>query len=135
MKILGLHHVAIATDDLKSLSKNFDNLFGLKCGEAETSPDGKISLSFLDLGNTDLEFLQPLDKESAISKFLEKRGSGIHHICLLVESIEKALAELRAKNIQLIDDKPRRGAGGSLIAFIHPAATGGILIELKENKF
>ena len=132
MKILGLHHVAVATNDVERHKELFDNLFGLKSGRIEINTANKVSLSFVDLCNTDLEFLQPLDRESPIFKFLERRGPGIHHICLMVDDIDAALEELQAKGVRLIDIKPRQGAEGSLIAFIHPESTGGILIELKE---
>jgi len=134
MRIIGLHHVAIATNDIKRHKELIENLFGLKGGEIHTNEANKVSLSFVDLFNTDLEFLQPLDRESPIFKFLERRGPGIHHLCILVDDIETALDELRAKGARLIDSNPRMGAEGSLIAFIHPESTGGILIELKEIK-
>jgi len=133
MKIKGLHHVAIATTDAKKHGELLESLLGLRAGETETNPSNNIRLSFLDALNTDIEFLQPLDSDSPISKFLEKRGPGIHHLCFLVEDIDEALDELKAKNIRLIDSRPRQGAEGSLIAFIHPDAAGGILIELKEE--
>lgn len=132
MRILGLHHVAVATNDIERHKELFENLFGLKSGEIEINAANKVSLSFVDLCNTDLEFLQPQDRESPIFKFLERRGPGIHHICLMVDDIDAALEELQAKGVRLIDSKSRQGAEGSLIAFIHPESTGGILIELKE---
>ncbi len=133
MKILGLHHVAVATGDLENHARIFENLFGLKAGETETNLANKLSLTFVDLGNTELEFIQPQDRESPIFKYLEKRGPGIHHICLLVDDINQALEELKGKGVRLLDQAPRIGAGGSRIAFIHPESTGGILIELKEE--
>ena len=133
MKILGLCHVAVATDDLSKYSAIFEKLFGLQSSPAETNPQSKVSLSFIDFGNTEIEFLKSLDKDSAISKFIEKRGPGIHHICLLVDDIEDALNELKAKQVKLIDQEPRSGGKGSRIAFIHPESTGGILIELKQE--
>jgi len=134
MKILGVHHIAIAVDDLKNYSSIFEKLFGLKTGPVETNPANKISLSFLDLHNSKLEFIKPLDDESPVAKFLSKRGPGIHHFCLLVDDIHAAIDEMRSKDVRMIDDKPRQGAGGSLIAFIHPDSAGGILIELKQEK-
>ena len=133
MKIIGLEHVAIATNNAAEFGELLEKLFGLHLGEVRTYPDHKIAITFLDAHNTEIEFLQPLDSDTAISKFLEKRGPGFHHICLLVENIEEALEELKSKNIRLIDSKPRTGAEGSLIAFLHPDSVGGILIELKEK--
>ncbi len=134
MKILGLHHIAIAVDDLKDYSSIFEKLFGLKTGPVETNPANKVSLSFLDIQNSKLEFIKPLDDDSPIAKFLSKRGPGIHHFCLLVDDIHAAIDEMKSRDIRMIDDEPRQGAGGSLIAFIHPDSSGGILIELKQEK-
>jgi methylmalonyl-CoA/ethylmalonyl-CoA epimerase len=134
MKILGLNHIAVAVDDLNKYSSIFEKLFGLKTGPVETNPANKISLSFLDLQNSKLEFIKPLDDDSPIARFLSKRGPAIHHFCLLVDDIHAAIDEMKSKDIKVIDDKPRQGAGGSLIAFIHPDSAGGILIELKQEK-
>lgn len=133
MKILGLHHIAVAVDDIENYSSIFERLFGLKTGPVETNPANKVSLSFLDIQNSKLEFIKPLDDNSPIAGFLSKRGPGIHHFCLLVDDIQAAIDEMKSKDIKLIDDKPRQGAGGSLIAFIHPESAGGILIELKQE--
>ena len=133
MKILGLHHVAVAVDDLEKYSSIFENLLGLKCSPVETNRANGVSLTFLDLKNSELEFVKPLDDDSPIAKFLAKKGPGIHHFCLLVEDIHEAMRELKTKNIKMIDDTPRRGAGCSMIAFIHPQSAGGILIELKQE--
>lgn len=135
MKILGLHHVAVAVDDIEKYKSIFENLLDLKCGPVETNEVNGVSLTFLDLENSELEFVQPLDENSPIAGFLAKRGPGIHHFCLLVEDIQAAVEELKSKNIKMIDDKPRAGAGGSMIAFVHPKSAGGILIELKQDSF
>ncbi len=134
MKILGVHHIAVAVDDLEKYSKIFENLFDIDASNIETNKDNKVSLSFIDFNNCELEFLKPLDDDSSIARFLAKRGPGIHHFCLKVKNIYEALEELKGKNIELIDQTPRQGAGGSLIAFIHPESAGGILIELKQEK-
>lgn len=133
MKILGLHHIAIAVDDLDKYNDIFKSLFDIKAGQIEINKVNNVSLSFVDLENCELEFLKPLDENSSIAKFLSKRGPGIHHICLTVENIHMAIKELKTKNVKMIDNTPRPGAGGSLIAFIHPRSTGGILIELKQD--
>jgi methylmalonyl-CoA epimerase len=134
MKILGLHHVAIAVDDIENYSSIFEKLFGLKVGPVETNPANKVSLSFLDIQNSKLEFIEPLDDDSPIARFLSERGPGIHHFCLLVDDIEAAIDEMKLKDVRMIDDTPRQGAESSLIAFIHPESVGGILIELKQEK-
>ncbi|MEE9554042.1 MAG: methylmalonyl-CoA epimerase [candidate division Zixibacteria bacterium] len=133
MKILGLHHVAVAVDDIEKYRSIFENLLDIKCGPVETDEANGVSLTFLDLQNSELEFVKPLDDGSSIAKFIAKRGSGIHHFCLRVEDIDTAIEELKSKNVQMIDNKPRAGAGGSKIAFIHPESAGGILIELKQD--
>lgn len=134
MKILGLHHIAVAVDDIENYSSIFQKLFGLKTGPVETNPANKVSLSFLDIQNSKLEFIESLDDDSSVARFLSERGPGIHHFCLLVDDIEAAIDELKLKDVRMIDDIPRQGAGGSLIAFIHPESAGGILIEMKQEK-
>ncbi len=134
MKILGLHHIGIAVDDQKKYSSIFEKLFGLKTGPVETNRENRASLSFLDIQNSKLEFIEPLNDDSSIARFLSKRGPGIHHFCLLVDNVQAAIDEMKSKDVKLIDDKPRQGSSGSLIAFIHPGSAGGILIELKQEK-
>ena len=133
MKILGLHHVAIAADDLSKYQAVFHRVFGLDTSVPELVSDSNVKVTMVDLGNTHLEIVEPTDPASPISKFLEKRGSGIHHLCILVESITEAIKELKSRKVRMIDEKPRQGASDSLIAFVHPESTGGILIELKEE--
>ena len=133
MKIKGVHHIAVAVDDIEKYSKIFKTLFGIDAGDIEPNKANSVSLSFVDFNNCEVEFLEPLDEKSSIAKFLAKRGPGIHHFCVQVEDIYQALKELKEKNIELIDEVPRQGAGGSLIAFIHPKSAGGILIELKQD--
>jgi methylmalonyl-CoA/ethylmalonyl-CoA epimerase len=132
MKILGLDHVSIATADLEKHSAILENLFNLNGGKTEENIASKIRLLMYNLGNTGLELIESLDENSAISKFIKQRGPGIHHICLLVDDVAGAVEELKNRGIKLIDNHPRQGAKGSLIAFIHPESAGGILIELKE---
>jgi methylmalonyl-CoA epimerase len=95
-------------------------------------PTQKVRVAFVPVGESRLELLEPTDADSTIAKFLQKR-SGIHHVCVLVENIETALAELRARGVSVIDEKPRPGAGGSRVAFVHPRSAGGVLLELKEK--
>lgn len=134
MKILGLHHIAVAVDDIENYSAIFEKLFGFKTGPVETNPTNKVDLSFINIQNSKLEFIKPLDDDSSVARFLSKRGPGIHHFCLLVDDIHAAIAELKSKGASMIDNTPRQGAGGSLIAFIHPESAGGILIELKQGE-
>jgi methylmalonyl-CoA/ethylmalonyl-CoA epimerase len=134
MKIRGIHHMAVAVDDIEKYTKLLESLFDLKAGPMETSSANKVALTFIDIGNSRLELVRPLDNDSSIAKFIADRGPGIHHFCLLVDDIQTAIDELRQKKVRLVDETPRQGAGGSLIAFIHPESTGGILIELKQEK-
>jgi len=134
MKIKGIHHIAVAVDDIEKFSTIFQTLFGIRASDAEPNIDNRVNLSFVDFNNCEVEFLKPLNNESSVARFLAKRGPGIHHFCIEVEDIHQALDELKEKNIELIDETPRQGAGGSLIAFIHPGSAGGILIELKQDK-
>jgi methylmalonyl-CoA epimerase len=134
VKILGIDHISIATGDISGLREIFERLFGMEGGPVESNLANKVALSFLDFGNINVELIEPTVEDSPISKFLEKRGPGIHHFCVLVDDIDRALEELLAKNVKLLDRKPRVGAGGARIAFIHPDSAGGILIELKEQK-
>jgi methylmalonyl-CoA/ethylmalonyl-CoA epimerase len=133
MKIKGIHHMAVAVDDIEKYSHLFESLFGLKSGPVETNPSNKVTLAFIDAGNSRLELLKPLDANSSIAKFIAKRGPGIHHFCLTVDDIHAAIDELKSKDVRMVDETPRQGAGVSLIAFIHPESTGGILIELKQE--
>jgi methylmalonyl-CoA epimerase len=133
VKILGIHHISIATNNIAAHREILRQLFDVDSESIESNPASKVALSFMDFGNTKIELIEPLDNDSAISNFLEKRGPGIHHICIQVENLDRALDELRLKNVRLIDQKPRIGAGGARIAFIHPESAGGILIELEEH--
>ena len=96
-------------------------------------PTEKVRTAFLPVGESHLELLEPTEPDSVIARFLEKR-SGLHHVCVLVEDIEAALAELKARGVPLIDETPRVGAGGCRVAFVHPKAGAGVLLELKEEK-
>ncbi|NLB82976.1 MAG: methylmalonyl-CoA epimerase, partial [Synergistaceae bacterium] len=94
----------------------------------------KVKTAFLPVGDTEIELLEAMSEDSPVAKFIEKRGEGIHHLALRVDNLEAALAELKGKGVRLIDETPRYGAGGARIAFVHPKATGGILLELSERK-
>jgi methylmalonyl-CoA/ethylmalonyl-CoA epimerase len=101
--------------------------------ETEIVEDQGVEVAMLPLGESRVELLQPLGENSPVARFMEKRGPGIHHICIEVEDIAARLAELKAAGAQLIDEQPRRGAGGHLIAFVHPKSTSGVLIELVQK--
>lgn len=127
-------HVAIAVPDLDAGIALYKNILGKGPEHIEEVPDQKVRGAFFAVGETSLELIFPTAAESPVSKFLaDRKGrSGLHHICLAVTGIETHLAELKKKGIQLIDEKPRIGANGKKIAFVHPRSTGGVLIELSE---
>jgi len=129
-----LYHVAIAVRDLEQVEKIYETALGLKVEHREVVEDQGVRTSMLvpEKGGTAIELLEPIDDNSPISKFLEKRGEGIHHICYLVDDIEAVLSRLKERGVRLIDESPRPGAYNSRVAFIHPKAMNGVLIELAE---
>jgi len=131
-----LYHVAIAVKDLSAVEKIYETALGLKVEHREVVEDQGVNTSMLvpKDGGTAIELLEPLDENSPISKFLEKRGEGIHHICFKVDDIEAVLERLKKQGVRLIDETPRPGAYNSRVAFIHPKAMNGVLVELAEVK-
>jgi methylmalonyl-CoA/ethylmalonyl-CoA epimerase len=124
-------HVGIAVTSVTEALPFYRDVLGLSPGRPETA-DGATIVS-LDFGDgVAVELLEPIDPHSPVAKFLAKRGPGIHHICYRVSDLEAALQRCRAAGYQLIDETPRRGAGGRRIAFLHPKTTNGILLELTE---
>ena len=126
-------HIGIAVKDIDGHLPFYRDILGMKVGERTKVAGQGVEIAFLEVGDTKIELLQPLDENANINKFLQKRGEGQHHICLEVSDIERVLHELEERGIELIDKKPRPGAHGSLVAFIHPRSTGGVLIELEEK--
>lgn len=129
-----LFHVAIAVRNLDEAEKLYETALGLRVEHREVVEDQGVRTSMLvpEKGGTALELLEPLSAESPVSKFLDKRGEGIHHICFLVDDIEAALERLKGEGVKLIDETPRTGSYDSKVAFIHPKAMNGVLIELAE---
>ena len=123
-------HVGVAVPDLETALAFYRDVLGLEPGEPELA-DGATIVS-LAFGESDVELLAPRDADGPVARFLARRGPGIHHICYRVADLDASLAACRAAGYQLIDDVPRTGAGGRRIAFVHPRATGGILLELTE---
>lgn len=132
-KVLGIEHVAIATEKSDPIFSLFQTLFGVQSGGEEDVPSQKVKTKFFDLGGVHFELLEPLSSDSPISKYLAKRGNGFHHLAVRVDDIGKAMAHFRSQGAQLIDEKPRTGAGGCLTAFIHPKSFGGLLVELVQR--
>ncbi len=134
MSFLKISHIAIAVEDLDTARKAFETLVGNKVEVVEDVPDQKVKVGMLPVGESRLELAGPTDPSSTIAKFIAKRGEGIHHICFEVADLRAELARLKKAGFQLIDEKPRLGADGHLIAFIHPRTTGGVLVELSEKQ-
>lgn len=131
--VVKLDHIGIAVADLDAAMKVYTDVLGLKGAGVEVVEEQKVKVAFFPVGDTEVELLQSTDPEGPIAKFIEKRGEGVQHLAFRVENIEATLDEMRAKGIRLIDEKPRYGAGGARIAFLHPKSTGGVLIELSER--
>jgi methylmalonyl-CoA/ethylmalonyl-CoA epimerase len=128
-----IHHLGIAVHDMEEAAARFVGLLGLERGEYYDVPEMKVSVLFLPVGDSNLELLQPHSEDSAVGKFLARRGEGLHHVCFEVDDIEASLREMEKQGATLIDKKPRPGAGGHLVAFVHPKSTHGALIELKQK--
>lgn len=133
MKILQIDHIGIAVNSNAAAKKFWSGTLGLPYEGEEIVEEQKVTTAFLPVGESEVELLETTDPSGPISKFIEKKGQGVHHIAFRVEDIEQALSELKEKGIQLIDETPRKGAGGARIAFLHPRATGGILVELCQR--
>jgi methylmalonyl-CoA epimerase len=127
-----LDHVGIAVSDLQASLAFFKDVLGLHVESSEEIASQRVRATFVNTGQSTLEMLEATAPDSPIAKFVEKRGAGMHHMALRVDDIEAALAHLRARGIKLIDEKPRPGAEGALVAFIHPSAAHGVLVELKQ---
>jgi methylmalonyl-CoA epimerase len=131
VKPLKIDHLGIAVPSLAEAIPAWEAL-GFGVDAVHDVPTEKVKTAFLRVGESHLELLEPTDPTSVIAKFLERR-SGLHHVCVLVEDIERALADLKAQGVRLIDETPRPGAGGCRVAFVHPKSAGGVLLELKEH--
>jgi len=129
-----LYHVAIAVKNISEVEEVYKTALGLRVEHREVVEDQGVKTSMLvpEDGGTAIELLEPMDENSPISKFLDKRGEGIHHICFKVDDIEAVLERLKKQGVRLIDESPRPGAYNSRVAFIHPKAMNGVLVELAE---
>ncbi len=133
MKILGIEHVAVAVEDLAEPSRVFHQLLGIRNRRTEDVPDQQVITDIFDTGQGKVEFLQAASDDSPIHKFLQQRGPGLHHIAFLVDDLPAWLEYLREQGVELIDEEPRTGAEGYLIAFLHPRSTAGVLVELCQQ--
>jgi methylmalonyl-CoA epimerase len=127
-------HIGIATSKLDEALSVWRDALGLSVESTDEVAEQGVRVAMLPIGETHLELLEPLSEDSPVGKFLQKRGPGIHHIAISVTNIREALSGLKAKGARLIDETPRAGANGCLVAFIHPSATNGVLLELVEHQ-
>lgn len=133
MKILSIDHLGIAVNSIEEGKKFWSDVLGLPFEGEETVAEQKVTTAFFPVGQSEVELLQSTDADGPVAKYIAKKGEGIQHVAFRVENIEQALTELKAKGIRLIDEKPRIGAGGAKIAFLHPKATAGLLVELCQR--
>lgn len=131
--VKNIDHIGVAVKNLDESLKLYTDILGLEVISKGVVKEQKVKVAFVPIGDSEIEFLESTDYDSAIAKYIEKRGEGIHHIALKVENIEKALKLIREKGIRLIDEKVRCGVNKAKIAFLHPKSTNGVLIELIER--
>ena len=133
-KTLKVDHIGIAVKDLEQAKKFYTEVLGMTVMGEETVEQQKVKVCFIPCGDSEVELLESTSPDGPIAKFIEKNGEGVQHLALRVDNIEAAIADLKAKGVRMIDEVPRYGAGAAKIAFVHPKATGGILLELSERK-
>ncbi len=128
-----LDHIGIAVNDIDAALELYRDKLGFEVGGIDEVPGFGVKVAFLPLGEGQVELVMPVTEDSAIAKFLDKRGPGFHHLCFRVDDIRAELARLEEMGIELVDKEPREGAHGTLVAFLHPKSTGGVLIELAQK--
>jgi len=133
MKIIGIEHIGIAVKSIDKRSPFWEHVLGIKSTGREKVLDEGVETGIYDIGGGKIELLESVKSDSAIQKFMEKKGEGIHHVCLKVDDVYNAIAELKEKGISVIYQKPKKGAEGFLVTFIHPRDSGGVLVELAQE--
>jgi len=129
-----IDHIGIATGGIEEVANFYREALGLNFEEVEEVSEQKVRVAMLPIGESRIELLEPTTSDSPISKFLAKRGPGIHHVAIQVDDIRESLRKMKQEGARLIDEEPRKGAGGCLVAFVHPSSTGGVLVELVEHQ-
>ncbi|MBP1604018.1 MAG: methylmalonyl-CoA epimerase [Acidobacteria bacterium] len=129
-----LDHIGLAVGDLAQALAFYRDALGLEVEPPEEVPSQRVRAHFVPVGEATIELLEPTSADSPIAKFIEKRGPGVHHLTLRVDDIRETLGRLKARGVRLVDETPREGAEGALIAFVHPASTHGVLVELKQRR-
>lgn len=127
-----IDHIGVAVSDIEEAARVY-KLLGLEIKNIEEVPSQKVRVAMLPLGESKVELLEPLEADSPIQKFMDKKGSGIHHLAVAVDDVEAELEKLKKEGVRLINEEPVPGAGGALIAFVHPKETGGVLLELCQH--
>lgn len=131
-KVIKIDHIAVLVDDLEATLGFWRDALGMQVAGTQEVPAELAKIAFMPVGGSEIELVQPTTNDSGLAKFLEKRGPGMHHICLEVDDIEGMLAQLKEKGVQLINETPKRGSDGRRYAFIHPKSAQGVMIELYE---
>jgi methylmalonyl-CoA/ethylmalonyl-CoA epimerase len=134
MKVKHIDHIGIAVKSIEQAGSVYTDLLGLKIADVENVAEQKVNVAFIPITDSEVELLESTAPDGPVAKYIDSRGEGVQHIAFRVENLEEALEELKTKGIRLIDEKPRKGAGGARIAFIHPKETNGVLIELCERE-
>lgn len=129
-----MSHIGIAVKDLEASVELFSSLFGKQPDHVEEVPDQKVKAAMFTIGSSSIELAQATDSSSPVTRFLEKRGEGMHHVSFVVDDIDRELARLKGAGFRFIDERPRVGADGYLVAFLHPQSTNGVLIEISQKK-
>lgn len=131
-KVTRINHIAMITDEIDGSIRFWRDALGIEVTHTEEAPAEGAKVAFLPVEGSQIELVEPTDPASGLAQYLEKRGPGMHHLCLEVDDIEGMLAHLKEKGVRLINETPRRGSGGKKYAFIHPKSAGGVLVELYE---
>jgi methylmalonyl-CoA/ethylmalonyl-CoA epimerase len=134
MNISNIEHIGIAVKNLEESIRYYENVLGLKCYRIEEVKDQKVKTAFFKIGDTKIELLEAVGNNGPISKFIEKRGEGVHHIAFAVKDIKQSLKEAKLSGIELINQEPETGAENLQVAFLHPKSTFGVLTEFCEQK-
>jgi methylmalonyl-CoA/ethylmalonyl-CoA epimerase len=134
MKVKHIDHIGIAVKGIAQAGKFYTDILGLKIEDIENVADQKVNVAFIPITDSEVELLESTEPDGPVAKYIDSRGEGVQHIAFRVENIEEALKELKTKGVRLIDQEPRKGAGGAKIAFIHPKETHGVLVEICERE-
>ena len=133
MKIKHIDHIGIAVKEIEQAGKFYTDILGLKIEDIENVAEQKVNVAFIPITDSEVELLESTEPDGPVAKYINARGEGVQHIAFRVEDIDKALEELKERGVRLIDQAPRKGAGGARIAFIHPKETNGVLVEICER--